>query len=72
MYEANQLNLLCVMELMTHAAQLLKEERCRVSHAPVPQLNLQEMSRQMARTLQDLHLIRYPLSCTRLIVHTST
>uniref|UniRef100_A0A3Q4GK56 HAUS augmin-like complex subunit 6-like n=1 Tax=Neolamprologus brichardi TaxID=32507 RepID=A0A3Q4GK56_NEOBR len=64
-YEANQLNLLCVMELMTHAAQLLKEERCRVSHAPVPQLNpqhLQEMSRQMARTLQDLHLIRQKIS----------
>ncbi|XP_003452432.1 HAUS augmin-like complex subunit 6 [Oreochromis niloticus] len=64
-YEANQLNLLCVMELMTHAVQLLKGERCRVSHAPVPQLNpqhLQEMSRQMARTLQDLHLIRQKIS----------
>lgn len=65
MYEANQLNLLCVMELMTHALQLLKEERCRVSHIPKPQLNphhLQEKCHQMGRTLQDLHLIRQKIS----------
>lgn len=66
-YEANQLNLLFVMELMTHTLQLLKVERSRVSHVPKPQLSphhLREKCRQMGRTLQDLHLIRYTSSCS--------
>ncbi|XP_068444016.1 HAUS augmin-like complex subunit 6 [Clinocottus analis] len=64
-YEAGQLNLLCVLELMNHALQLLREERCRVSHAPKPQLSppqLQEKCQQMARALQSLHLIRQRIS----------
>ncbi|XP_044039634.1 HAUS augmin-like complex subunit 6 [Siniperca chuatsi] len=64
-YEAGQLNLLCVLELTNHALQLLKEERCHVSHAPKPQLSpqhLQEKCQQMARVLQDLHLIREKIS----------
>ncbi|XP_042368535.1 HAUS augmin-like complex subunit 6 [Plectropomus leopardus] len=64
-YEAGQLNLLCVLELMNHALQLLREERCRVSHAPKPQLSpehLQEKCQQMARALQNLHLIRQRIS----------
>lgn len=63
-YEAGQLNLLCVLELMNHTLQLLKEERSRVAHAPKPQLSpkhLQEKCQQMARVLQNLHLIRYTL-----------
>ncbi|XP_034413296.1 HAUS augmin-like complex subunit 6 isoform X2 [Cyclopterus lumpus] len=64
-YEAGQLNLLCVLELMNHALQLLMEARCRVSHAPMPQLSppqLQEKCQQMARALQNLHLIRRRIS----------
>ncbi|XP_040886661.1 HAUS augmin-like complex subunit 6 isoform X2 [Toxotes jaculatrix] len=64
-YEAGQLNLLCVLELMNHALQILREERCRVSHAPKLQLSaqhLQEKCQQMARALQDLHLIRQKIS----------
>ncbi|XP_035004871.2 HAUS augmin-like complex subunit 6 [Hippoglossus stenolepis] len=64
-YEAGQLNLLCVLELMTHALQILKDERSQVSHAPKFQLspqNLQEKCQQMARVLQDLHLIRQKIS----------
>ncbi|KAM9836845.1 HAUS augmin-like complex subunit 6 [Aulostomus maculatus] len=64
-YEAGQLNLLCVMELMNHALQLLKEERHRVSDAAKPQLgilDLQEKSQQMARMLQDLHLLKQKIS----------
>uniref|UniRef100_A0A4W6EHC5 HAUS augmin-like complex, subunit 6 n=1 Tax=Lates calcarifer TaxID=8187 RepID=A0A4W6EHC5_LATCA len=64
-YEAGQLNLLCVLELTNHALQILREERCRVSHAPKPQLSpqhLQEKCQQMARVLQDLHLIRQRIS----------
>ncbi len=64
-YEAGQLNLLCVLELMNHALQLLREERCRVSHASKPQLspkNLQEKRQQLARVLQNLHLIRQALT----------
>ncbi|XP_030287242.1 HAUS augmin-like complex subunit 6 isoform X2 [Sparus aurata] len=64
-YEAGQLNALCVLELMNHALQLLREERCRVAHAPKPQLSpkhLQEKCQQMARTLQNLHLIRQKIS----------
>ncbi|XP_019951067.2 HAUS augmin-like complex subunit 6 [Paralichthys olivaceus] len=64
-YEAGQLNLLCVLELMTHALQILKDERSQVSHAPKFQLspqNLQEKCQQMAHVLQDLHLIRQNIS----------
>ncbi|XP_008294571.1 HAUS augmin-like complex subunit 6 [Stegastes partitus] len=64
-YEGGQLNLLCVMELMNYASQLLKEERFQVSHAPKPPLSpqhLQEKCHQMARMLQDLHLIRQKIS----------
>ncbi|XP_068569584.1 LOW QUALITY PROTEIN: HAUS augmin-like complex subunit 6 [Cebidichthys violaceus] len=64
-YEAGQLNLLCVLELMNHALQLLREECGRVSHAPKPELSpqqLQEKCQQMARALQNLHLIRQRIS----------
>ncbi|XP_060922196.1 HAUS augmin-like complex subunit 6 [Limanda limanda] len=64
-YESGQLNLLCVLELMNHALQILKDERSQVSHAPKFQLspqNLQEKCQQMARVLQDLHLIRQKIS----------
>uniref|UniRef100_A0A3B5L7F1 HAUS augmin-like complex subunit 6 N-terminal domain-containing protein n=1 Tax=Xiphophorus couchianus TaxID=32473 RepID=A0A3B5L7F1_9TELE len=64
-YEAGQLNLLCVMELLNHALQLLKEERSRVSPAAEPPpaaRRLQEHFHQMSRVLQDLHLIRQKLS----------
>ncbi|TNN83906.1 HAUS augmin-like complex subunit 6 [Liparis tanakae] len=64
-YESGQLNLLCVFELMNHALQLLREERRRVSHAPKLQLSppqLQEKCQQMARALQNLHLIRLRIS----------
>ncbi|KAM7366168.1 hypothetical protein PAMP_015633 [Pampus punctatissimus] len=64
-YEAGQLNLLCVLELVNHALQLLREERCRVSDAPKAQLvpeHLQDKSLQMARVLQDLNLIRQKIS----------
>ncbi|XP_070710675.1 HAUS augmin-like complex subunit 6 [Pempheris klunzingeri] len=64
-YEAGQLNLLSVLELMNQALQLLREERCRVSHVPQLQLNpqhLQEKCQQMARMLQDLQLIRQKIS----------
>ncbi|XP_053272091.1 HAUS augmin-like complex subunit 6 isoform X1 [Pleuronectes platessa] len=64
-YEAGQLNLLCVLELMNHALQILKDERSQVPRAPKLQLspqNLQEKCQQMARVLQDLHLIRQNIS----------
>ncbi|XP_008434092.1 HAUS augmin-like complex subunit 6 isoform X2 [Poecilia reticulata] len=64
-YEAGQLNLLCVMELLNHALQLLKEERSRVCPAAEPPhavRRLQEHFHQMSRVLQDLHLIRQKLS----------
>ncbi|KAK5848476.1 hypothetical protein PBY51_006086 [Eleginops maclovinus] len=64
-YEEGQLNLLCVLELTNHSLQLLREERCRVSEAPKPQLSpeqLQEKCKQMARALQNLHLIRQRIS----------
>ncbi|XP_017269823.1 HAUS augmin-like complex subunit 6 [Kryptolebias marmoratus] len=69
-YEAGQLNLLCVAELSNHALRLLKEEqekeqRGRASPAPAPRLgsrDLQEKCRQMTRVLQELHLIRQKLS----------
>ncbi|XP_034532368.1 HAUS augmin-like complex subunit 6 [Notolabrus celidotus] len=64
-YESGQLNLLCVLELLNHSLQLLREERSRVSQAPKPHLDpehLQEKCQQMARALQDLHLIRQKIS----------
>ncbi|AWP00939.1 putative HAUS augmin-like complex subunit 6 isoform 2 [Scophthalmus maximus] len=64
-YEAGQLNLLCVLELMNHALQILRDERCQVSHAPKSPLrpqHLQEKCQQMSRVLQDLHLIRQKIS----------
>uniref|UniRef100_A0A3Q1IZM8 HAUS augmin-like complex subunit 6 N-terminal domain-containing protein n=1 Tax=Anabas testudineus TaxID=64144 RepID=A0A3Q1IZM8_ANATE len=64
-YEGGQLNLLCVLEVTNHALQLLREERCKVSTVPKPQLSpqhLQEKCQQMARVLQDLHLIRQKIS----------
>lgn len=66
-YEAGQLNLLCVLELTNHALQLLRDEHRLLSDAPRPHLNpahLQEKRQQMARVLQNLHLIRYALSLT--------
>lgn len=64
-YEAGQLNVLCVLELMNHALQLLSENRRRVAHAPRPQLSpeqLQERCQQMTHVLQDLHLLRQKIS----------
>ncbi|KAF1380535.1 hypothetical protein PFLUV_G00164860 [Perca fluviatilis] len=64
-YEAGQLNILCVLELTKHALQLLREERRQVSHAPKPQLSpqhLQEKCQQMGRALQNLQLLRERIS----------
>ncbi|XP_033962399.1 HAUS augmin-like complex subunit 6 [Pseudochaenichthys georgianus] len=64
-YEAGQLNLLSVFELTNHALQLLREECRRVSEAPKPQLSPQQLQvkcQQMARALQNLHLIRQRIS----------
>lgn len=64
-YEAGQLNLLCVIELANHTLQILRDERRRMSHAPKPQLDpqhLQVKCQQMARALQELQLIRYTWS----------
>ncbi|XP_033992436.1 LOW QUALITY PROTEIN: HAUS augmin-like complex subunit 6 [Trematomus bernacchii] len=64
-YEAGQLNILSVFELTNHALQLLREERCLVSEAPKPQLSPQQLQvkcQQMARALQNLHLIRQRFS----------
>nr|XP_040037801.1 HAUS augmin-like complex subunit 6 isoform X3 [Gasterosteus aculeatus aculeatus] len=65
LYEGGQLNLLCVLELTNHALQLLREEHVRVSRAPKPEVRpqqLQERCQQMARALQNLHLIRQRIS----------
>ncbi|CAJ1086359.1 HAUS augmin-like complex subunit 6 [Xyrichtys novacula] len=64
-YESGQLNLLSVLELTNHSLQLLREERRRVSQDPEPHFSpehLQEKCQQMARVLQDLHLIRQKIS----------
>ncbi|KAG7243305.1 hypothetical protein INR49_011760, partial [Caranx melampygus] len=64
-YEAGQLNLLCVIELANHTLQILREEQRRVSHAPKPQLDPQHLQvkwQQMARALQELQLIRQKIS----------
>uniref|UniRef100_A0A3Q2GKX0 HAUS augmin like complex subunit 6 n=1 Tax=Cyprinodon variegatus TaxID=28743 RepID=A0A3Q2GKX0_CYPVA len=65
LYEAGQLNLLCVMELLNHALQALKEECFRISPSVKSQpgaQHLQEKCQQMCRVLQDLRLIRQKLS----------
>ncbi|KAM4611511.1 HAUS augmin-like complex subunit 6 [Polymixia lowei] len=65
-YKEGHLNLLCVLELMNHALQLVKEERSGVgAQAPMSQLHpqhLQDKSQQMARVLEDLQLIRLKIS----------
>ncbi|KAF7669015.1 hypothetical protein LDENG_00264020 [Lucifuga dentata] len=64
-YEEGQLNLLCVLELMNHALQLLKEERRQIAYAPTAQLSpqiLQEKCQQMTRVLQDLYHLRQKIS----------
>ncbi|XP_056156133.1 HAUS augmin-like complex subunit 6 [Lampris incognitus] len=66
MYEAGNLNLLCVLELMNHALQLLREERTQVgTHTPQSQLSsqqLQEKSQRMSHTLASLRLMRQRIS----------
>ncbi|CAG5929310.1 unnamed protein product [Menidia menidia] len=65
MYEAGQLNLHFMMELMNQALQLLKEQYREITPASkphfCPQL-LKEKSQQMVRVLQDLRLIREKIS----------
>uniref|UniRef100_A0A3P9Q4I9 HAUS augmin like complex subunit 6 n=1 Tax=Poecilia reticulata TaxID=8081 RepID=A0A3P9Q4I9_POERE len=65
-YEAGQLNLLCVMELLNHALQLLKEERSRVCPAAEPPhavRRLQEHFHQMSRSgILLCHFFRQKLS----------
>ncbi|XP_029975380.1 HAUS augmin-like complex subunit 6 isoform X2 [Salarias fasciatus] len=60
-----KLNLLCVMELMNHALQLLKDERCRTSHAPKSQLSsehLKKQCQQMNHLIEDLTLLKKKLA----------
>lgn len=62
MYETGQLNLLCVLELVTHALQILTDERRGVSiptRSELSSQHLQEKCQQMACVLQDLYFIRY-------------
>uniref|UniRef100_A0A667ZL99 HAUS augmin-like complex subunit 6 N-terminal domain-containing protein n=1 Tax=Myripristis murdjan TaxID=586833 RepID=A0A667ZL99_9TELE len=64
-YEAGQLNLLSVLELMNHALLLLKEEQSRLPEACAPQLHpqhLQEKCLHMARGLKGLQLMRQKIS----------
>ncbi|CAL8241787.1 unnamed protein product [Merluccius merluccius] len=65
-YEAGQLNLLSMLELMTHALHLLKDERSQVAgHAPLAHLRPQELqtkSGQAARVLEDLKVLRQKIS----------
>lgn len=61
-YEAGQLNLQSMLELLNHALQMLREERRRVAGATTPRFSpalLQEKREQMTRGLQTLHLVRY-------------
>ncbi|XP_016894761.1 HAUS augmin-like complex subunit 6 isoform X2 [Cynoglossus semilaevis] len=61
MYETGQLNLLCVLELVTHALQILTDERRGVSiptRSELSSQHLQEKCQQMACVLQDLYFIR--------------
>ncbi|XP_028285228.1 HAUS augmin-like complex subunit 6 [Parambassis ranga] len=64
-YEAGQLNLLCVMELMNHALQLLREECCLVSQGPTTHLSSQhllEKRQQMDCVLHNLQFLREKIS----------
>lgn len=62
-YEAGQLNLLSMLELLHQALGLLGEERVKMAgHTPIAQLHpllLQERNLQMARALEDLRLMRW-------------
>ncbi|KAM3857605.1 HAUS augmin-like complex subunit 6 [Diretmus argenteus] len=66
LYESGQLNLLCLLELMGHALQLLQQEKAGVScAASTPQLHpqhLREKLQQMVRSLEALHLTRQKIS----------
>ncbi|XP_021433803.2 HAUS augmin-like complex subunit 6 isoform X2 [Oncorhynchus mykiss] len=65
-YEAGQLNILCMLELLHQALVLLGEERTRVAgHTPIAQLHpfhLQERNLQMARAMEDLRVMRKRIS----------
>lgn len=64
-HKDGELNLLCVMELMNHALQLLKEERCRMSHTPKPQISpepLEKVCHQLDCMVHDLKVLRNKLS----------
>nr|XP_029530440.1 HAUS augmin-like complex subunit 6 [Oncorhynchus nerka] len=65
-YEADQLNLLSMLELLHQALGLLVEERVKMAgHTPIAQLHpllLQERNLQMARALEDLRLMRKRIS----------
>ena len=62
LYKDGQLNLLCVMELMNQALQLMREEYQKIANAPklpVTPAQLQEECQRLTRVLQRLHLTRY-------------
>ncbi|KAM9400893.1 HAUS augmin-like complex subunit 6 [Salvelinus alpinus] len=65
-YEAGQLNLLSMLELLHQALGLLVEERVKMAgHTPIAQLHpllLQERNLQMSRALEDLRLMRKRIS----------
>ncbi|XP_029522827.2 HAUS augmin-like complex subunit 6 [Oncorhynchus nerka] len=65
-YEAGQLNILRMLELLHQALVLLGEERTRVAgHIPIAQLHplhLQERNLQMARAMEDLRVMRKRIS----------
>ncbi|CDQ68659.1 unnamed protein product [Oncorhynchus mykiss] len=65
-YEAGQLNILRMLELLHQALVLLGEERTRVAgHTPIAQLHpfhLQERNLQMARAMEDLRVMRKRIS----------
>lgn len=68
-YEAGQLNILRMLELLHQALVLLWEERTRVAgHTPIAQLHplhLQERNLQMARAMEDLRVMRWATNCYR-------
>nr|XP_046183996.1 HAUS augmin-like complex subunit 6 [Oncorhynchus gorbuscha] len=65
-YEAGQLNILRMLELLHQALVLLGAERTRVAgHTPIAQLHplhLQERNLQMARAMEDLRVMRKRIS----------
>ncbi|XP_034020736.1 HAUS augmin-like complex subunit 6 isoform X2 [Thalassophryne amazonica] len=64
-YEADQLNLLCVLELANHSFHLLREEHRRVSQNSSLHLSseqLQDKCQQVARVLQDLRCLRQKIA----------